>query len=71
LGAAEHERQVGVGPDDPVDAFWFVALPIRARQKVFAAAVAGGAAADVGEVVGVADDELQGVVAVLLDRRDG
>ena len=57
--------------DDLVDALGLVALPVRSGEQVLPAAVAGGAAADVGEVVGVAVDELQRVVAVLLDRRDG
>ena len=71
LGAVQHEREIGVGPDDLVDTLRLFALPIRPRQKVFPAAVAGGAAADVGHVVRVEVDELQRVVAVLLDRRDG
>ena len=71
LGAVQHQRKVGVGSDDLVDALGFVALPVRPGQKVFPAAVTGGAAAHVGEVVGVEVDELQRVVAVLFDRRNG
>ena len=71
LRAVQHEGQVGVGANDLVDALGLVALPVRPGQQVLAAAVAGGATADIGEVVGVAVDELQRVVPVLLDRRDG
>ena len=46
-------------------------FPARAGDQIAARIVAGGAASDVAVIVGVAVDQLHGVVAILLNLRDG
>ena len=65
----EHERELRLGADHRLDALRLGAVPVRPGEQEVAGVVAGGAAADVGEVERVHVDELQRVVAALLDRR--
>ncbi|MNQ89375.1 hypothetical protein D3C85_1046820 [compost metagenome] len=51
-----------------LDSRWGHALPIGADHHVIAGFAAGGSAADVTEVVGIAIDELQRVVTLFLHR---
>ena len=61
------EHQFGLGVDEAVDANGCVAVPARSSEQIRTAAVAGRAAAEVVEIVGVAVDELDRVITARLD----
>lgn len=71
LRPIEHEGKIGLAADHRLDALGLPALPGRAGEQIAAGAVTGGPTADIGEVEGIEVDELQRVVAPLLDCRHG
>ena len=71
LGAVEEDVYLSIGLDDLFDAWWFLALPIWAGKQEVTSAVAGGAATDIGKVVGIGVNELNRIIAILRNFRDG
>ena len=71
LRAVENERDIGLGADDLLDPGRLFAFPARAHEQVFARFVPRRPAADIGEIESVEVDELEGIIALLLDRRHG
>ena len=71
LGPVEDEGEFGLRPDHRLDARRRFAMPIRPGEEETARVIAGRPAADIGEVEGVHVDELERVVAILVDRRHG
>jgi hypothetical protein len=69
-GAVGGRHEVGVGLDHFGDALRLFALPARAGEQKRATAISSGAAARVGEVIGVGIDELDRVVTPGSDLRE-
>ena len=71
LGPVEDEGEFGLRPDHRLDARRRFAMPVRPGQQIAARVVARRPAADIGEVERVHVDELERIVAILVDRRHG
>ena len=69
LRADEQERELGLRVDHRLYVRRLGAVPIRPGEQEAAGAIAGGAAAHIGEVERVHVDELDRVIAALVDRR--
>ena len=69
LRADEEKRELGLGADHRFYVRGLRAGPVRPGEQEAAGAVAGGAAAHIGEVERVHVDELDRIIAPLVDRR--